>query len=486
MIVDFVTIDGVRANIGAGSASFPGYFDVDSMSVLLGKNGSGKTHLLQTVAEALTHGASVGDQGHWAGREADGSDVGADAVRPPARYGVVYYTALPFQRRMSPHPRFVDASNIPSTTLRKNMFEQYDWIAGALGEPSRLRAQISFREEIVEKLVVNVLLETSCELFDPELERIRREAIERHTSSEAASLESEFRFKLFDRINNSLGSRGLAFHWSALATLDYQTQRLNRRADAVMAFLEEFELAKLPEARTAKEQRQRQKTSDDFRDVFHNTRLIFDSLQGASEVREAGTVGIEFDAKAYRDVNLLVSRKNAVRLAWSNLSSGFLSLVEQFARLYLSVRRLANRRIKSILLLLDESDAYLHLDWQRQYIEHLNTFLAQLKGAYRLETLQVLIATHSPVISGDFPAPMVQRLGGEDRDFKTFGNSLDTLVFEAFETDSIGSFAAKKVRELRRRVVSRNLSDGDLRLINEIGDEGLKRAVLALDGGSQA
>jgi hypothetical protein len=68
LIIDYVEIDGQRTNIGAGSTSFPGYFDIDSMGLLLGKNGAGKTRLLLNIAEVLTRGAPYKDQGHWTGK----------------------------------------------------------------------------------------------------------------------------------------------------------------------------------------------------------------------------------------------------------------------------------------------------------------------------------------------------------------------------------------------------------------------------------
>lgn len=136
--------------------------------------------------------------------------------------------------------------------------------------------------------------------------------------------------------------------------------------------------------------------------------------------------------------------------------------------------------MNSVLVLIDEGDSYLHLDWQRQYVEKLDKFLAAAKSRYGFKVVQAIIATHSPIISGDFPTPLVQRLGDEmAQGIKTFGSSLDALVLETFGTPSIGSKAAHQIRRLRKAVLAGELSQADQTLIEEIGDERLKRAVLA-------
>jgi hypothetical protein len=84
LIIDYVEIDGQRANIGAGLTNFPSYFDIDSMGLLLGRNGAGKTRLLLNVAEVLTRGAPYSGQGHWTGRTSRrGKAIYSDAKDPP-------------------------------------------------------------------------------------------------------------------------------------------------------------------------------------------------------------------------------------------------------------------------------------------------------------------------------------------------------------------------------------------------------------------
>ncbi|WP_321891562.1 AAA family ATPase [Burkholderia cenocepacia] len=496
MIIDYVEIDGQRANIGAGSTNFPGYFDIDSMGLLLGRNGAGKTRLLLNVAEVLTRGAPYSGQGHWTGRTSRrGKNIDSDAKDPPPGYGVVYYTPIPYRRTIAPNHRFVDASTIADHVLRSNMFEQLRKVSEALGEPSRLLVRVSYPRSILKKLVAPFILETPCRLSDLRIDSLRLGVVERRTSAADGAATQDFIRVLNKWLDSELEQQGEDFRLAALATLEQQAQNLSQRAYAVIAFLTRAGLAAFPSAQNSNDQKNREKALRDFNNIFENTLRVLSHQDKATRIDSDAAVGIEFEA---RDPSLFEKNapfKIAAQIGWENHSSGLLSLVQLFSRLEVSVRRLKRRRIKSILILIDEGDAYLHLDWQSLYVDYLNWFLARLKESYRLESLQALLATHSPIISGDFPSQMVQRLennGGPGlpatdyssdsngaRDFKTFGNSLDTLVLDTFGTPSIGALATRKIQELRAKFIANSLSDDDFYLIEQIGDEGLRRAVLS-------
>lgn len=496
LIIDYVEIDGQQANIGAGLTDFPDYFEIDSMGLLLGRNGAGKTRLLLNVAEVLTRGAPYSGQGYWTGRTSlRGRGIQSDAADPPTGYGVVYYTPIPYRRTVTENYRFVDASTITEHTLRSNMFKQLRAVSDALGEPSRLLVRLSYPRSILKKLVVPLILETPCQLSDSRMESLRLDFVASAGGPLEGAVTNDFIRLLNKWLDSELERRGSDFRLVALASLDHQAQILSQRGHAVIAFLTHAELATFPSAQNSNDQKSREKALRDFSNIFHNTRRVH-SLQGnVAHIDNDATVGVEFEANDPSFFEEAAPSKMAVHIGWENHSSGLLSLVQLFSRLEVAVKRLKRRRIKSILLLIDEGDAYLHLDWQRLYVDYLNWFLGRIKESYRLDSLQALLATHSPIISGDFPSQMVQRLepnsglglltispsfddnGG--RDFKTFGNSLDTLVLDTFGTPSIGAFAAKKIQELRTKFVTNALSESDLHLIEQIGDEGLRRAVLS-------
>ncbi|MEX3763692.1 AAA family ATPase [Paraburkholderia phenoliruptrix] len=365
------------------------------------------------------------------------------------------------------------------------MYEQYGWIAESLGEKRPLKARVSYRKSLIHRILASFLLDSDCVLNNDYLERLRRTCISLRESGEKHFITPEFINELYQWLHDGLNREGPVHQLAALATLESQTTRVSQRAAAIVTFLTRFGLADAPRPETIEEHDSRSRASADFHECYNSTSDVIRAAHGSVEIDDiGGLAGIEFPLTDTIAQIVLSKSQTAVDISWIDLSSGLLSLIQQFTRLAYALSRLNRQNTKSVLLLIDEGDAFLHLDWQRQYVEHLNAFLSRLKDRYHLTSLQVLIATHSPIISGDFPSPMVQRLDTErEEPFKTFGNTLDSLVFDAFETSSIGSFAANKIRALHERYLGGTLADSDLALIEEIGDDGLRRAVTSKQGG---
>ena len=130
----------------------------------------------------------------------------------------------------------------------------------------------------------------------------------------------------------------------------------------------------------------------------------------------------------------------------------------------------------SILLLIDEGDAYLHLDWQRRYISLINRYLGNMKRQHRLESLQLILATHSPLLAADVPDIFVTNLDNENIS-KTFAAPLEEVIAGSFESSSLGEFAATKINEIYRRAQQARLTDADYHLIDAIGDAAIQAAL---------
>lgn len=73
------------------------------------------------------------------------------------------------------------------------------------------------------------------------------------------------------------------------------------------------------------------------------------------------------------------SYNTPITIEWSMLSSGLQALVDQFAHIGDSIATASQQGRNSVLLMIDEGDAYLHLDWQRKYLTLLNRYLGGLK-----------------------------------------------------------------------------------------------------------
>jgi len=100
------------------------------------------------------------------------------------------------------------------------------------------------------------------------------------------------------------------------------------------------------------------------------------------------------------NINLLLrlsSWQNSLLIRFSMILSFILS------RIY----EKTNKNKKSFIILIDEPDLHLHLEWQRQYIQKLiDVFWNFLKDNTDI-SLHFIIATHSPFILSDIPAENV-------------------------------------------------------------------------------
>ena len=457
------------------------------MSLMLGKNGSGKTRLLQVLAEVLTAGSSLRDQGHWQvferrSEHGAGIPIQGDTKTPPPNFGVIYFTPLRYQRAMASHRRFVNASKLSSIKLKESMLVNFATVAQSLGVATELTASLSYHPSIFERLILPTLLEMRGRILDPALdEEMKNYAAARANgwSSETDFMAKSFAGRLRAWMESKLDHRhGELYRIAAFATLEDLGRALKDRLHVTMFVLSTLELVSFDISDC--DPRSDPGPADQFQQALVSA-LSIATTSSLEPIRHSSSrVGVQFIVDRAERLQDVEDSRSSFHLSWENLSSGLLSLVDQFARLDVALARLASRSVNSVLVLIDEGDSYLHLDWQRQYVEKLDQFLAAAKSRYGFEVVQAIIATHSPLISGDFPSPFVQRLGDEmAQEVKTFGSSLDALVLDTFGTPSIGSKAARQVRRLRQAVLASALTPTDRNLIEEIGDERLKRAVLA-------
>jgi hypothetical protein len=486
-VIKYVQIDGRRANIAVANDRFPEYFNIDSIAVLLGRNGTGKTQMLLDIAEVLTSGTGIGDQGHWSGWDSNGNEIGRDAKDPVPNLGVVYFTPLPYRRPVRKNSHLIDASPAgrPTRTTNARSLRSLQLIADRLGVSTELIGELTYRTDIVRRLIVPRLIEEDCRLNDQVLDNDLRVVREDRSVRGAPDVNRQRRRSRFtESIERLVGipQQPIDGISVALACLEHAAKTPGRRAAAVRSFLEFMNIATFEPETASRDGAPLPYPLETFADLFHRTQyLLSDAIrQGRYRyVNESNAVGTQFPLDMKSGQLSRIATPGAIEFRWINLSSGLLSLVEQFAEIERGMERLARKGIRETLVLIDEGDAYLHMDWQRQYITHLDHFLAGVKQRLDMLHVQALIATHSPIISGDFPSAMVQRLdAGHVPDIKTFGSSLDALVLEAFGTPSIGEYAAKKIVDLRDRFLSGSLRPQDNYLIDEIGDIGLREAVL--------
>ena len=125
----------------------------------------------------------------------------------------------------------------------------------------------------------------------------------------------------------------------------------------------------------------------------------------------------------------------------------------------------------NIMLLIDEIDLYLHPEWQQKFIRAL---LEELENQFADHSVQVILATHSPLCLSDIPKEnciylyRTDRLHVKSRNLikQTFGCDIYTLLADAFFLDDItmGSFAHEYIQKCIEEIghISENVQNADI------------------------
>lgn len=136
-----------------------------------------------------------------------------------------------------------------------------------------------------------------------------------------------------------------------------------------------------------------------------------------------------------------------------HLSSGENAYLSNFARLFALTEELNKESNKSLIILIDEVDLYLHPQWQKEYINIMLDFLPKI---FNHKEIQLIITSHSPIIVSDIPSTNIVFLRKEDSltkvveiNSETFGSNIHSLYTHSFFITNglIGEFAKKKIND---------------------------------------
>ena len=137
-----------------------------------------------------------------------------------------------------------------------------------------------------------------------------------------------------------------------------------------------------------------------------------------------------------------------------NLSSGEYERWAMFSKIYYYVEKL-NLVSQNLLIIFDEADMLLHPEWQQNYVKHIVDFMKMMFSDIRV---QIIIATHSPIMLSDIPRQNTLLLERDSEtgiilspdSEETFAANIFSLYQNSFFiTDTgIGSFAKKRLADL--------------------------------------
>ena len=171
-------------------------------------------------------------------------------------------------------------------------------------------------------------------------------------------------------------------------------------------------------------------------------------------------------------------KNGLIKIGFDSMSSGQAAIMHQMINISQSIQSLVKQKRKEVLIFIDEGDLLLHLSWQREYISLLDKRLGILKKKNKIESLQVVIASHSPLLASDILRDSITRLD-EGNKLPSFGAPIQQIVNYSFGTPSIGVVAQNTIRELKEKD---QYSDRDIELINQIDDDFIRQLLLKKAG----
>lgn len=173
-----------------------------------------------------------------------------------------------------------------------------------------------------------------------------------------------------------------------------------------------------------------------------------------------------------------------ISMEWMNVSSGEKGFLDIFSRLEVAKQQLPETK-DTIILCIDEGEMGFHPSWQIKYLWFLRQYLTKSFKDYRL---QLLLATHSPLVLSDLPKERVhlfKRTTVEGKTvrqkvttFGTLAQNVSVLLTQDFflENTLIGELAKEYIDSIIKRMRSsensRSLIDdnnlaSDIELIDE-------------------
>lgn len=182
-------------------------------------------------------------------------------------------------------------------------------------------------------------------------------------------------------------------------------------------------------------------------------------------------------APFFRTDIMLKNKVNNEVFKFSKISSGERQMIYNASSILYHIRNLNSIKVnrlrikyKYINIVLDEIELYFHPEFQRKYIDYILKCIDSV-NFQDVESINILMATHSPFILSDIPESNVLFLsdGKSQKGIsETFGSNIHTLYRDNFFISGmpIGEFAKNKILSLFER--AKETKGGDSSLFNDI------------------
>ncbi len=232
--------------------------------------------------------------------------------------------------------------------------------------------------------------------------------------------------------------------------------------------------------------------SDPFHKSRYDTKQIIEDLQNLYDLKSESDLKTKVEAlndlkSAIGFIANLNLKFYPFKYLWyyqeqpARISTGEKVFLSLFSRLFENLENSDNDRL--ITIILDEPDLGLHPEWQKKFLNYFINYIENDKCKYN--STQIIITSHSPFITSDLPKENIIYLGGTSKN-QTFAANIHMLLADSFymEDGLIGEFARTKIMEVVKHLESNKKEHTNLtkeyifEIINMIGEPTVKARLL--------
>ncbi|EPH6035239.1 AAA family ATPase [Escherichia coli] len=177
--------------------------------------------------------------------------------------------------------------------------------------------------------------------------------------------------------------------------------------------------------------------------------------------------------------NLSNSIAKNIPYGWEGFSTGEFAKLNLFSELYYFINNPKRTSKESYFIFMDEVDLYLHPDWQRNFLSDLLIFISK---NFPIERTQILMTSHSPIIIGDFLPENIITLIKNDKGIVSigeshgFGTQITDLYINGLHIEStFGVHSKKYIEGILHRRNNEKLTEYDHWLISKIKSENIRK-----------
>ncbi|AWT10038.1 hypothetical protein DM292_07380 [Stutzerimonas frequens] len=465
-------------------SSAPNLFDIDSISLLIGKNGSGKTRTLLEIAQAF------GTRRDPSLDEPCKIILDTERLATPEQlstWGVLYYTPAQNRPSLRSTKNFLNASKRPVENL--NNLDRYSNILQAFGLNVELTATLRAEYRKLARLLAEALLKNrqfrtpaARDNFNfTELDECKQklDSVSEFEASQSEYDQAEASFKECFQALTEIVLRQL--HESAkdhkvfacVAVVTHLMERRQAGINLVISLLKRYlDMELLPQLK------EDPRLPDLYR-LIQATEFLLRREPFKPKPGSGINVAIYTRTLATPEERSRLEKNEAFklcRLGYPHISSGQWAIMQQIIALYESLRELQARGLSKLLVLIDEGDAFLHLEWQRQYLYQLNVFLSQCKTELGINCLQLILASHSPLLATDVPRDFVVTFDS-DKQQPSFGAPIQLILNRSFGARTMGEFAILEINKTLHNAAEGQLTDRDHYVRSIIEDPVITREI---------